>query len=136
RIVSAALGVAGRTDLAWAAVGTLHVETLDTLRAGGIGQVVVAGTALTGGEAALGTTGGRTTSRSTLALPSGSLSVLVGDTELGELAGTSARFAGGARLAEQRYLAVLTLLALQSPGDPATGQTLLVAPPREVDADA
>ena len=135
RIIADALGHEGRTDLVWTGEGTLHTETLDTLRAGGIEQVVVSGTALTGGQAALGLSGGRTTARASLTLPSGALSALLGDGELGDLAGATSHTAGGARIAEQRYLAVLPVLALQSPGDPATGQTLLVTPPREVDAD-
>lgn len=135
RIVAAALGRDGRTDLAWLPPGTLHAETLDTLRSGGIDQVVVGGAALTDGQAALGLTGGPTTDSTSIRLPSGALPALVGDTELGDLAGSSAHTSGGARLAEQRYLAVLAVLALQSPGHAATGQTLLITPPREVDPD-
>jgi hypothetical protein len=53
------------------------------------------------------------------------------DQTLGEVVGGAERAAGGPRIAEQRYLAELALLSQQAPG---TEQTVLVAPPRRIDA--
>jgi hypothetical protein len=68
-----------------------------------------------------------------VATTTGSLPALVGDTRLGALA-DDGRGAGGPRMAEQRYLAELTLLSLQA-GHGTARPTVLVTPPREVDAD-
>jgi hypothetical protein len=64
----------------------------------------------------------------------GAVDALVADPALGGLAGNAAQAPGGRRAAEQRTVAELALLTLQ-PGDAAAGQSVLVAPPREVDAD-
>ena len=53
------------------------------------------------------------------------------DATLSGVVGAAEQTAGGARLAEQRYLAELAVLALQAP--PGTEQTVLVTPPREVE---
>jgi hypothetical protein len=135
RILSGALGLQPRTDLGWAPGGTLHPETLAALRAGGISRVVVAGAALTDGSAALGMTAQPATAPSTIPLPSAPLAAFVGDTLLGDLAGSTGQATADPRLAEQRYLAELTVLGLQSGEDPTWGATVLVTPPREVDAD-
>ncbi len=126
------LGVAPRTDLAWAAGGALRADTLDTLTDGGIQQVVLASDALTGGTTVLGLTGAAA-ARTTVTGGSGPVTALVADSGLSGLAGAGAQ-AGGVRVAEQRYLAELVLLSQQPVADPA-GQTVLVAPPRDVDPD-
>ena len=54
RIVADALDVEPRTDVAWAADGTLRPETLLTLQAGGVDRVVLGSAGLTDGETAVG----------------------------------------------------------------------------------
>ncbi|MGY1665163.1 DUF6049 family protein [Geodermatophilus sp. SYSU D00696] len=133
-LVEEVLGVAPRTDLAWAAGGSLRPETLGTLRGGGVEQVVVASGALTTGEAALGLAGGGAAARTTLPGAEGPVEALVADSGLSGLAGATRSTAGGPRVAEQRYLAELVLLSQQPVADPA-GQSVLVAAPRDVDPD-
>src|SRR6185312_16079716 len=65
----------------------------------------------------------------------GALIALVADPTLGALGGSTERTAGGVRIAEQRYLAELAVLALQAPADPASAPSILIAPSREVGAD-
>jgi hypothetical protein len=96
--------------------------------------VVLDAGALSDGETAVGLARGTAASRTTVALPSGSVDALVADPDLGAVAGSSEQAAGGVRIAEQRYLAELSLLSLQAPTDPARAPTVLVAPPREVAA--
>jgi hypothetical protein len=64
--------------------------------------------------------------------PAGPLSALVADSTLAQVVGSAEETPGGARLAEQRYLAELAVLTLQAPA--GTEQTVLVAPPRDVQA--
>ncbi|MGY1694174.1 DUF6049 family protein [Geodermatophilus sp. SYSU D00814] len=128
------LGVAPRTDLSWAVGGSLRPETLGTLREGGVERVVVASSALSAGEAVLGVTGGGAAARTTVPGADGPVEALVADSGLSALAGATRSTAGGPRVAEQRYLAELVLLSSQPVADPA-GQTVLVAPPRDVDPD-
>jgi Family of unknown function (DUF6049) len=132
-ILREVLGVDARTDLAWAAGGALRPETLDVLRDGGVDEVVLAPGGLTDGSAATGLEG---PAAARTAIPTGDAAVdaLVADPALSDLAGAGARAPGGPRAAEQRSVAELTLLSLQ-PGGAASGQTVLVAPPRAVDAD-
>ena len=132
RILADALDVEPRTDLAWAAGGTLRPETLLTLQAGGVERVVVGANALTEGETAVGVSGGRANAHTAVTTASGSVDTLVADPTLSEIVGAAERTAGGARMAEQRYLAELAVLSLQAPA--GTEQTVLVAPPRDVDA--
>jgi uncharacterized protein DUF6049 len=131
-ILREVLGVNARTDLAWAVGGALRPETLDVLRDGGVEEVVLAPRGLTDGAAALGLEG-PAAARTTVPAGDGAVDALVADPALSGLAG-GAPVAGGPRAAEQRSVAELVLQTLQ-PGDAATGQTLLVAPPREVDPD-
>ncbi len=128
------LGVAPRTDLAWAAGGSLRPETLGTLRDGGIERVVVASSALAGGEAVLGVDGDGAAARTTVPGADGPVEALVADSGLSGVVGAATATAGGPRVAEQRYLAELVLLSQQPVADPA-GQSVLVAPPRDVDPD-
>ena len=131
-ILREVLGVDARTDLAWAVGGALRPETLDVLRDGGVEEVVLAPGGLTDGAAALGLEG-PAAARTTVPSGDGAVDALVADPALSGLAG-GAPVAGGPRAAEQRSIAELVLQTLQ-PGDAATGQTLLVAPPREVNPD-
>lgn len=127
------LGVAPRTDLAWAPGGALRPDTLSTLRAGGVEQVVVASSALSGGDAVLGVPDGGAAARATVPAADGPVEALVADAGLSAVVGT-ADPAGGARIAEQRYVAELVLVSQQAATDPA-GQSVLVAPARHVDPD-
>ena len=68
----------------------------------------------------------------TVATAGGPLDALVTDPTLGQVVGSAEHAPGGPRLAEQRYLADLALLSMQAP--PGTESTVLVAPPRDVDA--
>jgi hypothetical protein len=129
-ILADALGVAPRTDLAWAAGGSLRAETLPTLRSGGVEQVVLGASGLTDGDDAVGLTDPTADARTTVGTAGGPLDALVADSTLGAVVGSAEETAGGARLAEQRYLAELAVLTLQAPA--GTEQTVLVAAPREV----
>lgn len=132
RILADALDVQPRTDLAWAADGSFRPETLLTLQAGGVDRVVLGTAGLTEGDAAVGLSGSRAAAHTTITTASGPVEALVADPTLGEIVGGAERAAGGARMAEQRYLAELAVLSLQAPA--GTEQTVLVAPPRDVDA--
>ncbi|MGY1740469.1 MULTISPECIES: DUF6049 family protein [unclassified Blastococcus] len=132
RIVRDVLGVESRTDLVWAAGGTVHGQTLGLLRDGEISSVVVSSAGLADGGEAVGLGSGGAAARTTLAEGSEGL---VADAELGALVGDADAAAGGVRLAGQRYVAELALLARQAGGDPVAPRTVLVAPPRELDAD-
>ncbi|MGY1594343.1 DUF6049 family protein [Geodermatophilus sp. SYSU D00708] len=134
-ILGDALGVEPRTDLAWAVGGSLRADTLATLRAGGVDEVVLAPGGLSEGDAALGLDGDGAAARTTVPADGGDVDALVADSGLGGLVGAAASSPGGTRIAEQRYLAELALLGLRTGGDPAAPQTVLVAPPREVDVD-
>jgi hypothetical protein len=94
---------------------------------------VLAPGGLTDGAAALGLAG-PAAARTTLPTDDGPVDALVADSTLSDLAGAAAQAPGGTRVAEQRHLAELALLTPQAGGTPG-GQTVLVAPPREVDAD-
>ena len=134
RILTSALGVHPRTDLAWLPPSPVHPETLQTLQANGVDQVVLPAAALTAGDAALGIGRATALARTAVRTASGSLPALVADTRLGRLA-DDGQTAGGPRMAVQRFLAELTLLSSQAGGGTAARPTVLVTPPREVDAD-
>jgi hypothetical protein len=131
-ILADALDVEPRTDLAWSVGGSLRADTLTTLQAGGVEQVVVGPAGLTDGEAAVGFEGATAAARTAIPTAAGPLGALVADPTLSALAGSAERAPGGARLAEQRYLAELAVLTMQAPD--ATEQTVLVAAPRDVEA--
>jgi hypothetical protein len=132
RILADALDVVPRTDLAWAAGGSLRPETLLALQAGGVDRVVLGSGGLTHGDSAVGLSGSRATAHTTVTSASGPVEALVADRTLSEIVGSAEQADGGARMAEQRYLAELAVLTLQAPA--GTEQTVLVAPPRNVDA--
>ncbi|GAB3352989.1 DUF6049 family protein [Modestobacter lapidis] len=131
------LGVEPVTDLAWPAGGAARLDTLEVLQAGGVTEVVLAESALTDGERAVGDTAGTVAAaRTTVPAPGGELSVLVADGALAEVVAAAGADPDGARLAEQRYLAELGVLTDQlADEEPAAVQTVLVVPPRLVDAD-
>jgi hypothetical protein len=133
-ILRDALGVEPRTDLAWAVGGSVRPDTVATLQAGGVRELVLSPDGLTDGTAALGLDGAGAAARTTVPVDGGEVDALVADSALSGLVGAAPDATGGARIAEQRYLAELSLLALRSGTDPA-GQTVLVAPTREVDPD-
>ncbi|MCW2702036.1 MAG: hypothetical protein JWQ37_31 [Blastococcus sp.] len=132
RILADALDVQPRTDLAWAADGTLRPETMLALQAGGVDRVVLGSAALTDGETAVGLSGNRAVAHTTVTTASGPVEALVADPTLSAIVGAAEQSAGGPRMAEQRYLAELAVLGLQAPA--GTEQTVLVAPPRNVEA--
>ncbi|SFP66859.1 hypothetical protein SAMN05660464_3844 [Geodermatophilus dictyosporus] len=127
------LGIEPRTDLAWAAGGSLRADTLATLADGGVDTVVLDSGALAAADAVLGLDGGAA-ARATVAGDDGPVPALVADGRLSDLVGSARTTEGGVRVAEQRYLAELVLLSQQPVADPA-GQSVLVAPPRDVDPD-
>lgn len=131
-ILAEALDVEPRTDLAWAAGGSMRADTLATMQDGGVRSVVLGPGGLTQGETAVGLAGGAAAARAAVATTAGPLETLVADPALGEVVGSAEGLAGGPRMAEQRYLAELAVLALQAP--PGTEQTVLVAAPRGIEA--
>jgi uncharacterized protein DUF6049 len=134
-LVREVLGVAPRTDVAWPAGGTVRAGTLDVLARGGAATVVLDEAALTDGERAVGAIR-RTvaTARTDLTAATGPVTTLVADDALAEAVATADP--AGPRLTEQRYLAELGVLTAQLGTDrPAPVQTVLVVPPRRVDAD-
>lgn len=132
RILAEALEVEPRTDLAWAPGGTLSAGTLARLGEGGIDEVVLAPGAVTTGESAGGLQDPTAAAPVTLTTADGPVDALVADARLSDVVARSELTDGGPRLAQQRYLAELALLTAQAP--PGSEQTVLVAPPREIDA--
>jgi Family of unknown function (DUF6049) len=131
-ILADALDFEPRTNLAWAAGGALRPDTLPALQAGGVDQVVLSATGLSDGADAVGLTDTTAAARTTVPAATGAVDALVADATLGAVVGSAEQAAGGARMAEQRYLAELAVLSTQAPD--GTEQTVLVAAPREVEA--
>ncbi|KQS58321.1 hypothetical protein ASG36_09510 [Geodermatophilus sp. Leaf369] len=130
------LGVTPRTDLAWPAEGAVRADTLATLQAGGVDQLVLSADGYTDAAAALGGTGETAAARVPVDTASGETTTLVADPALSEVVATAETTAGGPRVAEQRYLAELGVLTDQlATVDPAVAQTVLVVPPRDLEAD-
>jgi hypothetical protein len=135
-IVRDVLGVTPRTDLAWPAGGATTPAALDTLQAGGVGTVVLTDTGLSDGGRAVGAEGAPAAARSTVHAAAGDVGALVADGRLTDAVAGATSGPGGGRLAEQAYLAELGVLTSQlAARAPATQQTVLVAPPRQVDPD-
>ncbi|WP_409329403.1 DUF6049 family protein [Trujillonella humicola] len=132
RILRDVLDVEPRTDLAWAAGGSVHGQTLGVLRSGGVSSVVVSSDGLADGAAAVGLDAGAAAARTPLAEGTEGL---VADATLGALVGAIGHPAGGPGLAGQRYVAEVALLSRQPGGDPLALRTVLVAPPRGLDAE-
>jgi hypothetical protein len=135
-IISDVLGVTPRTDLAWPAGGTVTTQTLDTLQHGGAETVVLSDSGLTDGGNAVGADGEPAAARSAQPAAAGDVQVLVADQRLTDAVAAATPGSGEGRVAEQRYLAELGVLTGQlTRSDPAAQQTVLVAPPRQVDPD-
>lgn len=136
-LVRDVLRVGARTGVAWPAGGTVRADTLDVLAAAGARTVVLSEQALTGGTRTAGTIRGTAaTARTELGTASGPVTALVADDALGAAVAASSADVAAARLSEQRYLAELGVLTTQLAGDrPDATQTVLVVPPRQVDAD-
>jgi hypothetical protein len=130
-ILADALGVEPRTDLAWAPGGSLRADTLATLQAGGVEQLVVAADGVSHGAEVVGLDGGLAAARTTVNGAEGPVEVLVADPTLTQVVAAAEDVPGGPRMAEQRYLAELAVLALQAPA--GAGPTVLVAAPRGID---
>jgi hypothetical protein len=103
--------------------------------------VVLAEGALSDGDRMVGDSpGSAATAHATLAATARPVTALVADDALTAVVAGAGTDSGGARLAEQRYLAELGVLttqlaAQQTAGAPTPPQTVLVVPPREVDAE-
>ncbi len=135
-IVREVLGVAPRTDLAWAPGGALSGPTLDTLQAGGVDTVVLSDEGLSDGDQAVGADGAPAAARSSQPAASGDVTTLVADSRLTGIVAEATPDSGVGRLTEQRYLAELGALTRQlAAREAGTQQTVLVAPPRAVDPD-
>lgn len=132
RILRDVLDVEPRTDLAWAAGGTVHGQTLGVLRDGGVSSVVVSSDGLADGAAAVGLGTGAAAARTPLAEGTQGL---VADATLGALVAGTGSADGGPGLAGQRFVAEVALLSRQPGGDPRALRTVLVAPPRWLDAE-
>lgn len=132
RIVGETLEADVRTDLAWAAGGSMRPDTMAVLRSSGVQEVVVGSGGLTSGRSAVGLAGVTASARTSLPTAAGPLGALVADATLTDVVGSAGEVAGGGRLAEQRYLAELAVLTMQAPV--GAEQTVLVAPPRQVEA--
>ncbi|SDP27374.1 hypothetical protein SAMN05660199_03545 [Klenkia soli] len=136
RILAEALDVAPRTDVAWPAGGAVRSDTVATLMAGGVDELVLAQDAYADAGAAVGRTGRAAAAQVPVSTPDGQLTTVVADSALGDVVAAADTTAGGARIAEQRYLAELGVLTSQLAAvDPAVAQTVLVVPPREVESD-
>lgn len=132
RILADLLDVEPRTDLAWAPGGTLRAETLALLDGGGIDDVVLSADGLSTGDSAVGLDDRTAAAATTVGTPNGPVGALVADPRLTAVVARSEHTEGGARLAQQQYLAELAVLTAQAP--PSTEQTVLVTAPRDVDA--
>ncbi len=133
RILADALDVEPRTDVAWAPGGTLRAGTLARLvDGGGIDQVVLGPDAVTTGDSAVGLDDPTAAAALTVGTATGTVDGLVADARLSDVVARGEETEGGPRLAVQRYLAELAVLTAQAA--PGSEQTVLVAPPRGVDA--
>ena len=132
RILADALDVAPQTDLAWAPDGTVRPDSLAGLRDGGIDRLVLSDAGLTEGDTAVGLSGTSATAHTSVPTGGGPVETLVADATLSGIVGSAEQAPGGARMAEQQYLAELAVLSLQAPA--GKEQTVLVAPPRDVQA--
>ena len=135
-ILAEALDTTPRTDLAWPAGGALRTDTLGTLQAGGVDELVLGESAYADPDAATGRTGRAAAARVPVDTADGEVTTLVADGALGEVLAGADTAVGGARIAEQRFLAELGVLTSQLAAvDPAVTQTVLVVPPRDVQSD-
>jgi hypothetical protein len=115
-------------DLVWPVDGRIDDATLDDLATDLTTTVVLNGRALQPQDpnALAGP-------RADLQTPSGAVRALLTDPTIDDLVADPGSVSGGARAAEQRFLAETMLITEQRPG---SGSSLVVAPPRHLDADA
>jgi hypothetical protein len=132
RILTEALGVRPRTDLAWAAGGSYRADAVATLADGGIARLVLGPDGLSRGQRAVGLPGGTAAAHTSVPRDGGDLDALVADDRLAALVSDAEEGTGGPRIAQQRYLAELALLGRQA-ADGGT-PTVLIAPQREIEA--
>lgn len=115
-------------DLVWPVDGQIDSETLDDLATDLVTTVVLSGRVLQPQDpnALAGP-------RADLQTPSGPVRALLTDPTIDDLVADPGSVSGGARAAEQRFLAETMLITEQRPG---SGSSLVVAPPRHLDVDA
>lgn len=121
QVVEHVLGTAPLERIAWPPGGYASQATLDALTA--VDTVVLSGTVLPAAPAVHYTPDAATTLP---AVGGGTLTALVSDPTLDALAGADPARLGGARLAEQRFLAETALITAEQP---SVGRTVLIAPP-------
>jgi hypothetical protein len=132
RILADALDVEPRTDVAWAPGGTLRAGTLARLVDGGVDQVVLGPGGVSTGDSAVGLDDPTAAAALGVGTATGAVDGLVADARLSAVVAAGEQTEGGPRMAVQRYLAELAVLTAQA--EPGSEQTVLVAPPRDVDA--
>ncbi len=137
QILAEALDTTPRTDLAWPAGGTLRADTLATMTAAGVDQLVLAQDAYSDADAAVGRTGRAGRRRVPVDTAGGQLTTLVADSALGSVVAAAADAdPGGARAAEQRYLPSSGCSPTSwPPSTPPSRRPCSVVPPREVESD-
>lgn len=115
-------------DLVWPVDGQIDEATLDDLASDLVTTVVLDGRALQPQDpnALAGP-------RADLQTPSGAVRALLTDPTITDLLANPGSVAGGARAAEQRFLAETMLVTEQRPG---SGSSLVIAPPRHLNASS
>ncbi len=115
-------------DLVWPVNGQIDEATLDDLASDLVTTVVLDGRALQPQDpnAVAGP-------RADLQTPSGAVRALLTDPTINDLVASPASVTGGARAAEQRFLAETMLVTEQRPG---SGSSLVIAPSRHLDVNS
>lgn len=115
-------------DLVWPVGGQIDEATLDDLASDLVTTVVLDGRALQPQDpnALAGP-------RADLQTPSGSVRALLTDPTINDLLANPGSVSGGARAAEQRFLAETMLVTEQRPG---SGSSLVLAPPRHLNVNS
>lgn len=121
QVVERVLGTTPMERIAWPPGGYASQATLDALTA--VDTVVLSGTVLPAPSSITYTPDATTTLP---AVGGGTLRALVSDPPLDALVGADPTGSGGARLAEQRFLAETMLITAEQP---SVGRTVLIAPP-------
>lgn len=129
-VVANALSVTPEQTLAWPVDGALTPGALTVWRDAGADRFVLDSTS-TGGDATTVTTPGA--SARLIDVDGGQVAALVTDPVLQSIVTGADRWPDGPRMAEQRWLAELSMITAESPG---RGRGVLVAPPRRWEARA
>ena len=125
--INQAIGDVPSTSVAWPPDGQLDNATLDTVESDGASAIVLDASALAGG------TGQEAVTPSAVsplpALGAQAVALVTDSTLQGIVSNATANrgYAGGVRLAEQRYLAELAMITAERP---STARTIVVTPPR------